>query len=79
MINGLGALGRIGLLEVWAVLAHDYGLYGLHDRITSTPGLRLRPSLARNRLDEVQQAAYRDREAVARTMGPWDRKIPCRT
>jgi hypothetical protein len=68
-------MDRIERLEVWAALAHDYGLYALRERIRRI-GLRPRPNLNFETLNPDQRRAYEVREGQARSMGPWEARVP---
>ena len=70
-------MDRLGLLEVWCVLAHDFGLYGIRDRLHQM-GFKPGPALCYSSLDDGQKTFYHAREDRAAQIGPWDRKIPIR-
>ena len=67
-------MDRIGRCDVWSVLAHDYGLYGIATRLDRM-GYRPAPSLRYDTLDEDQRVEYHERESVAERTGPYSRKI----
>ena len=67
-------MDRIGRLEVWSCLAHDYGLYGIVARLDR---MKFRPSplLNTDRLDEEQKTLYAENEHLAKVTSPYSRKI----
>lgn len=67
-------MDRIARCEVWSCLAHDYGLYGIADRLYQmdfNPSFSLRTE----KLDEEQTRLYQENEEKAKATGPWSRKI----
>jgi len=67
-------MDRIGRLEVWSVLAHDYGLYGIVTRLERM-GFRPGPMLRYDTLQNDQRVEYADREAIAERTGAYSRKL----
>ena len=67
-------MDRIGRLEVWSCLAHDYGLYGIVARLDRME-FRPSPLLNTDRLDEEQKILYAENERLAEATGPYSRKI----
>jgi hypothetical protein len=55
---------RIELLEVWSVLAHDYGLYGVQGRLDRM-GFKPRPHLCYDSLTPDQKAYYEAKQDLA--------------
>ncbi len=67
-------IDRIARCEVWSVLAHDYGLYGINARLHRM-GFKPSPILTRETLHEDQLEYYFERESLAMKTGPYSRKI----
>lgn len=67
-------MDRIARCEVWSVLAHDFGLYGIATRLERM-GFRPRPTLRFDTLDEEQMILYSENEDVASETGPYSFKI----
>ena len=67
-------LDRVEMLEVWSVLAHDYGLYGIVSRLAGM-GFRPRPSLRYATLSDEQRFYYETQTAMAERTGAYSRKI----
>jgi hypothetical protein len=65
---------RIALLEVWSVLAHDYGLYALNARLDRM-GFRPSPSLTYDTLDLGQKEYYALRSYDANVTPSYSPKI----
>ena len=65
---------RFDVCEAYMCLAHDYGLYGMVDRLRLM-GFKARPSLTTNTLTENARDIYERHEARARLTGPRDRKL----
>ena len=65
---------RFDICEAWSLLAHDFGLYGIVDRL-GRMGFRPRSSLAWDTLSPNAQAIYSQGERTARDTGRWSRRI----
>ena len=65
---------RFDVCEAYACLAHDYGLYGLVDRLHRM-GFKARPSLTTDTLTENARDIYERLESRAKRTGPWDRSL----
>lgn len=62
---------RFDICEAWCVLAHDYGLYGIFDRIRQM-GLRPSPTLRYHSLTFNGKEIYHANEAKASRMAEMD-------
>lgn len=67
-------MDRIGRLEVWSVLAHDYGLYGIAARLERM-GFKPSPLLRFASLDDSQLVDYAEREHIAQRTGAYSSKL----
>lgn len=67
-------MDRIGRCDVWSVLAHDYGLYGIVARLERM-GYCPAPSLRYDTLEDTQKDMYHDRQMLAGRTGAYSRKI----
>lgn len=68
------AWDRFDICEAWSLLAHDYGLYGIVDRLARI-GFRARPSLAWDTLSPNAQAIYSHGMRAAHETARWARRI----
>lgn len=70
-------MDRIGICEVYSVLAHDFGLYGIAtrlDRMGFRPGLSL--AIGKDRgLDEEQFSAYEALSERAERTDPYSVRL----
>ncbi len=67
-------MDRIARCEVWSVLAHDWGMYGIAARLERM-GFRGRPTLDYDTLEPEQQELYEANASVCRATGPYSRKL----
>lgn len=67
-------MDRISLCRVWYCLAHDFGLYGIMDRLNAM-GFRPGGYLSYESLDDVEQWHYQEVKHKAEASGGWTRKI----
>lgn len=65
---------RFDICEAWSVLAHDFGLYGLAERLRRM-GFRPSRSLSRESLSPNAAHIYTLGESKARQTGRWARRI----
>lgn len=67
-------MDRIALVETYAVLSWDYGLYALWDRIERL-GFRPSPMLHHDTLDDEQKMLYAELEPRAARTDPYARRL----
>ena len=67
-------MDRFDICEVWSVLAHDYGLYGIQTRLDKM-GFKSFPMLRYATLNDEQLIMYAERQSKASRTGPYSYKI----